>query len=86
MNHEDIRNKYLFERDKRVRTDGSSQYIGIEGALSHYALDPYAESVGRRQALVTDVDVAVVGGGYNGLMASCSSAVQGRMLALMAEP
>ncbi|MDA0372111.1 MAG: NAD(P)/FAD-dependent oxidoreductase, partial [Actinobacteria bacterium] len=63
-----LREKYLAERDKRLRTDGNEQYVEIEGRFSHYLDDPYVEQVGRGP-LFDEVDVVVVGGGFGGLLA-----------------
>ena len=36
-----LKERYREERDKRLRADGNSQYVRIEGHLSHYLEDPY---------------------------------------------
>src|SRR5580704_16334731 len=59
--------KYLAERDKRLRADGNAQYLRLEGQLSHYKKDPYAESI-NREALFDHVTFAFVGGGIAGLV------------------
>jgi cyclohexanone monooxygenase len=59
--------KYISERDKRLRADGTDQYLRIEGQLAHYKQDPYAEPIDR--APVFDhVTVAFIGGGFAGLV------------------
>ena len=60
--------KYLAERDKRLRADGNDQYIEIDGAFSDYATDPYAEPV-KRDPLTDEVTFAFIGGGFAGLVA-----------------
>jgi len=35
--------KYLFERDKRLREDGAAQYVEVKAEFSHYVDDPYVE-------------------------------------------
>ena len=59
--------KYLAERDKRLRVDGNAQYLRLEGQLSHYKRDPYAEPI-NREALFDHVTFAFVGGGIAGLV------------------
>ena len=59
--------KYLAERDKRLRADGNAQYLRLEGQLSHYKRDPYAEPI-NREALFDHVTFAFVGGGIAGLV------------------
>ena len=36
LNIAELKERYREERDKRLRGDGNSQYIRIEGQLSHY--------------------------------------------------
>ncbi len=64
-----LRNKYRQERDKRLRDDGNEQYIEVTGQFSHYVEDPYTETVSDRPALVDEVEVAIIGGGFGGLLA-----------------
>src|SRR6201994_829878 len=59
--------KYLAERDKRLRADGNAQYLRLDGQLSHYKKDPYAEPI-NREALFDHVTFAFVGGGIAGLV------------------
>ena len=62
-----VRDKYRSERDKRIRRDGNAQYVEVTGPFAHYLHDPYTEEVDR-PPLVDDVTVAVVGGGFAGLI------------------
>ncbi len=66
---ERLRAKYRQERDKRVRTDGNNQYQQVVGDFSRYVDDPYAASDSEREPLHDHVDVAVIGGGFGGLLA-----------------
>lgn len=66
-----LRRKYLEERDKRMRQDGADQYVrpGAETAkFGKYLEDPYAEGELERAAVVKEVDVLMVGGGFGGLL------------------
>lgn len=64
-----LRDRYRAERDKRVRKDGNEQYVNVAGQFAHYLEDPYMERVER--APVTDhVEVAVIGGGFGGLLSA----------------
>ena len=62
-----LRQKYLLERDKRIRLDGNAQYVEIAGDLAGYLHDPYTETVDR-PPLTDDITVAVIGGGFAGLI------------------
>ena len=63
-----LREKYRQERDKRLRPDGNDQYIEIAGRYRHYLEDPYADPV-ERDPLRDEVTVALIGGGFAGLVA-----------------
>ena len=64
-----LREKYREERDKRLRADGNEQYIEVAGQFAHYLDDPYVERV-ERAPLFDTVEVAVIGGGFAGLLAA----------------
>ena len=64
-----LREKYRAERDKRLRPDGNDQYIEVKGQFSHYVEDPYIETEVKRAPLTDEVDVAIIGGGFGGLLA-----------------
>jgi cation diffusion facilitator CzcD-associated flavoprotein CzcO len=60
--------KYLAERDKRVRADGIGQYVEVKAGYSHYIDDPYVEPGFTRAPVFDDVEFAVIGGGFGGLL------------------
>ena len=64
-----LREKYRAERDKRLRDDGNQQYVEVKGDFAHFVADPYVEPGFHREPLTDDVDVAVIGGGFGGLLA-----------------
>ena len=65
-----LREKYRQERDKRLRTDGSQQYIETTGQFArYYETDPYVEPGFKREPLTDEVEVAIIGGGFCGLLA-----------------
>ncbi len=64
-----LKARYQAERDKRVRADGNSQYVGIEGSFAHYLDDPYVEPGFSRAPLTDEIEVVVIGGGFGGLLA-----------------
>ena len=63
-----LRAKYREERDKRLRGDGNDQYVEVAGTLAHFADDPFVEPGFTRPALADEVDVALVGAGFGGLL------------------
>jgi cyclohexanone monooxygenase len=63
-----LREKYRLERDLRLRNDGNEQYIEVAGQFARYLEDPYVAPV-ERGPLHDTVDVAVIGGGFGGLLA-----------------
>jgi cation diffusion facilitator CzcD-associated flavoprotein CzcO len=62
-----LRAKYRAERDKRIRPEGNEQYVEPTGRFAHFVDDPYTERV-EREPLFDEVTVAVIGGGFSGLV------------------
>jgi cation diffusion facilitator CzcD-associated flavoprotein CzcO len=62
-----LREKYLAERDKRLRSDGNEQYVEVVNAFAHYVEDPYI-SPAPREPQFGEVTVAFIGGGFAGLV------------------
>ena len=62
-----LRRKYDFERDRRLRPDGASQYQDIDGDLQHYNDDPYITERIARAPVQETVEVVILGGGFGGL-------------------
>jgi cation diffusion facilitator CzcD-associated flavoprotein CzcO len=60
--------KYLAERDKRLREDGTSQYVEVTAEFSHYVDDPYVEPGFTRAPVFDEVEFAIIGGGFGGLL------------------
>jgi len=60
--------KYLAERDKRLRDDGISQYVEVKAEFSHYVEDPYVDPGFTREPVTDEVEFAVIGGGFGGLL------------------
>jgi cyclohexanone monooxygenase len=65
---EELRRKYREERDKRLRADGNDQYIEMAGEYAAFLDDPYTRPV-PREPLFDDTEIAVIGGGFGGLLA-----------------
>jgi cation diffusion facilitator CzcD-associated flavoprotein CzcO len=61
-----LRQKYIEERNKRLRPDGNDQYLQIKGQLAHYLDDPYTP-VTPRAPKIDHVSFAFIGGGFAGL-------------------
>ena len=62
-----LRARYRQERDKRLRAEGNSQYVGVTGQFAHYLDDPYVAPI-ERAALHDSVEVLVIGGGFAALL------------------
>ncbi|HWF00746.1 MAG TPA: NAD(P)/FAD-dependent oxidoreductase [Caulobacteraceae bacterium] len=66
---EALKAKYRAERDRRLRVDGNEQYREIAGEFAHYLDDPYVART-ERLPLTDEIEVAVIGGGFGGLLAA----------------
>lgn len=65
-----LREKYLHERDKRVRSEGQAQYARPAGGqVADYSADPHMP-VAPREAVSEELDVVVLGAGWGGILAS----------------
>ncbi|MFJ8927696.1 flavin-containing monooxygenase [Streptomyces sp. NPDC102364] len=73
----ELRERYRIERERRVRSDGASQYRSTTAEFGYFAADPYAGEVAEREPLRDTVDVAVVGGGFGGILAGARMRQQG---------
>ena len=63
-----LREKYRIERDKRLRLDANDQYVEVVGDFAAYVDDPYLVEELVREPLTDEVEVAVIGGGFGGLL------------------
>ncbi|MGB8408227.1 MAG: NAD(P)/FAD-dependent oxidoreductase [Mycobacterium sp.] len=63
-----LRQRYSEERTRRLRTDGIGQYVEIAGRFAAFADDPWADPDFIREPLTDEVDVAIVGAGFGGLL------------------
>ncbi len=65
-----LKEKYRYERDKRINRAGQKQYLRSEGGefVETYEGDPHMPVV-PREPVVEDVDVVVLGAGLSGLLA-----------------
>ncbi|KFE64301.1 flavin-containing monooxygenase [Hyalangium minutum] len=66
---EALREKYRIEREKRLRPDGNTQYIPLQGVFEDFDKDRYVEPGFTRPALTEKLDVLIVGGGFGGMLA-----------------
>jgi cyclohexanone monooxygenase len=81
-----LRDKYRAERDKRLRADGNEQYIEVKGKFAHFLDDPYGKQGYTRAPLADEVEVAVIGGGFGGLLAGARLRQQGVESIRMIDP
>ncbi len=64
-----LREKYRQERDKRLQQNGQKQYVQpVDDFAAVYEADPYTPYV-PREPLSEDIDVAILGGGWSGILA-----------------
>jgi cation diffusion facilitator CzcD-associated flavoprotein CzcO len=60
--------KYAEERAKRLRGDGQAQFLKLDGVLPDFASDPH-QPVTPREAVSRELDVAILGAGWGGIIA-----------------
>jgi cation diffusion facilitator CzcD-associated flavoprotein CzcO len=64
-----LRAKYRAERDRRLRTDGLGQFVRIDrGHHRSFEEQPVVQGYDARNPLTDDVEIAVIGTGYGGLL------------------
>ncbi|CAB4742012.1 MAG: NAD(P)-binding protein [Actinobacteria bacterium] len=78
FNPDAVRERYRQERDKRIRDNGPDQYLEMAGTFAHFAEeDPYADPGFTREPIAEDFDIAIIGGGFSGLLAAARLIEQG---------
>ena len=66
---EALRERYRYERDRRLQKDGQSQYAPPKGgAVADYSIDPHTE-IKPREPITGEIDVAILGAGWGGVLA-----------------
>ncbi|MDT7682464.1 MAG: cyclohexanone monooxygenase [Pseudonocardiales bacterium] len=68
-NFDELRSKYQEERAKRIRAVGPDQYRVLQDG-STYLADPFEIETAPRDAVTKTTDVAIIGGGFAGLLAA----------------
>jgi cyclohexanone monooxygenase len=64
----EIHRRYLAERDKRLRADTDAQYLEASGEFARFKADPRARQVSERAPVDEQVEVAIVGAGFGGMI------------------
>lgn len=65
---EEIRKKYLAERNKRLRGDGIEQFEALDGKFAHFAEDPQSDPGFSREPMTGETDALVIGAGFGGML------------------
>ena len=76
LDREAVRERYRIEREKRLRPEGNDQYVEMAGPYAHYLEDPYTPPT-PREPLTDEVTVALIGGGFAGLITGARLAQAG---------
>lgn len=76
-NAAELKRKYAEERNKRLRKEHEGQYVDTSGAYAQFDKDPYVEEPLKRDAVQRDVEVAIIGGGFGGLLTATELLAQG---------
>jgi cyclohexanone monooxygenase len=71
FDHQALQNKYIEERDKRLRVAGRSKYFALEGSLAdRFDADIWATTDGARVPVAREFEAVIVGGGFGGMLAA----------------
>ena len=65
---QEIRARYDFERNRRLREDGAAQYQDIDGDLHRYNDDPHITAEITRDPVSEQVEVCILGAGFGGML------------------
>lgn len=63
-----LRARYARERDIRLRSDGIGQYVEVAGDFAGFGADPWSGEPPDREPLADEIDVAIIGAGFGGLL------------------
>ncbi|WP_179469243.1 flavin-containing monooxygenase [Mycolicibacterium vinylchloridicum] len=63
-----LRARYAREREVRLRPEGIGQYVEVAGEFAGLAHDPWSGEPAEREPLTDEVDVAIIGAGFGGLL------------------
>ena len=78
---DEVRERYRLERERRLRPDGPDQYREMTGDFARFAeADPYADPGFARDPITDDIDIAIIGGGFSGLLDRGAADRPGRSL------
>lgn len=66
---DDLKRRYLAERDRRVRTEGNAQYVPTTGVFEDFSRDPWVPRDFTRSSMTEHTEVIIAGGGFGGLLA-----------------
>ena len=64
----EVRQRYAVERDARLKQETLAQFQGLSDTRELEDLDPYSSPI-QRDAIVEELEVVVLGGGFGGLLA-----------------
>jgi len=65
-----LRARYRAEREKRLRPDANDQYLEMKGAFARLLEEPDAGAGFERAPLTDEIEVAIVGAGFGGILAA----------------
>jgi cation diffusion facilitator CzcD-associated flavoprotein CzcO len=63
-----LKERYDYERDRRIRPEGTHQYVGTSGHFEQFSRDPWSGDRVEREPLSDHTSVIIAGGGFGGLV------------------
>src|SRR5262249_55922120 len=75
---DELRAKYAHERDRRLRSDGTDQYIAMAENFERLTDDPFAPPGFTREPVDESVDTLIIGAGLAGMQVAARLRMAGR--------
>src|SRR5437870_5202880 len=66
---DELKSRYVSERDKRLVAEGNSQYVPTDGVFADFGKDPWVAPGFARAPITDHTEIVIAGGGFGGLLA-----------------
>ena len=66
---DELKSRYVSERDKRLVAEGNSRYVPTDGVFADFGKDPWVAPGFTRAPITDHTEIIIAGGGFGGLLA-----------------